>query len=169
MERVWVWGTGGPHLLMEKRLIGLWEADAGTEERGLYHKTEEVDGAYITEMALGDGSCIVISEEGPSTWVSNENGDGGILVVSIYVEEGIDEERFLESLGKIPDDRYSETGIGYRVFDDRSYLFPACDLKPGYSEPYYQVDLIPGVYQIKMIEEYGSDDGSFILFKFTRL
>ncbi|MCI8763629.1 MAG: hypothetical protein HFG58_03460 [Lachnospiraceae bacterium] len=44
MERIWVWGTGGPYLLMEKRYIDLWEADAGTQEQELYYKTGEVDG-----------------------------------------------------------------------------------------------------------------------------
>ncbi len=169
MGRIWVWGTGGPHLLMEKRYIDLWEADAGTEEQELYYKTGEVDGEYIIEMALGDGSCIVVAEEGPSTWVSDENGDGGILVVSIYEEKGFNEEEFVEKIRKIPNNEYLETKIEYKVCDRELYLFPACDLKPGFSEPYNKVNLIPGVYKIKIIENYELVNGSFILFKFVRL
>lgn len=169
MERIWIWGSGGPHLLMEKRYLSLWEADAGTEERLLYYKTEEADGEYIIKMTLGDGNCIVISEEGPSTWISNGNGDGGIWAVSIYEEEGFDEEKFIDNLGKIPNNEYSETGIEYEVYDDELYLFPACDLKPGFSEPYNKVNLVPGIYIIKIIDNYELVDGKFILFKFIRL
>lgn len=169
MERVWVWGTGGPHLLMEKRYIDLWEADADTDEQALYYKTGEVDGKYIIKMTLGDGCCIVISEEGPSTWISNENGNGGILVVSIYEEKEFNEEEFIEKVRRIPNDEYVETGIEYKVYDDELYLFPACDLKPGYSESYNKVYLIPGTYKVKIIENYELTNGRFIIFKFVKL
>ena len=168
MERIWVWGTGGPHILMENRYIDLWEADAYTEEQPLYYKTSKVDGEYIVKMSLGDGDCIVIGEEGFSTWVSCENGDGGILVISICEEEGFDENRFVETIRNIPDNEYNETGIEYIIFDSELYLFPACGFRPGGSELYNEIHLIPGKYKIKIIEAY-EFDGIFVLCKFVRV
>ncbi len=173
MEISWVWGEGGPHLLMEKRYLDIWETDAVADHGGkesLYDKTGEVKGDYIGELTLQDGSFIVIHEEMDQTaWISGENGNGGILVGSISIEESFDENDFIETITQIPDDVYNETGIQYKIFQDELYLFPACDLGPGYSNPYNKVDLTPGVYKIKIIENYELCYGCFILYKFIKM
>ena len=50
MEISWVWGDGGPYLLMEKKYLDIWETDAVAYHGGkesLYDKTGEVKGDYL--------------------------------------------------------------------------------------------------------------------------
>lgn len=169
----WVWGDGGPHLLMEKRYINVWVKDTAIEQErkpSLYDKIGELDGDYIGKFILSDGSFIVIKEEmDQTTWISSEGGDGGILVGSNGIEKNFDETDFIETVKKIPNDVYDETGIQYEVSEGELYLFPACDLEPGYSNPYNKVNLIPGLYKIKIVENYESCYGNFILYKLIRV
>ena len=150
MEIKWVSGDGGPHILMERKYLDFWADQKGT----LYKKVGQIDD-YIGNLRLLDISLIVISEE----------GKGGIVIGLNYM----DEEILIENVRKISNDDYSETGVEYKVFDDELYLFPACDVKVGGYYDYNKIHLLPGIYKVKIIEEYILHNASFILYKFIKL
>lgn len=165
MEIKWISGDGGPHILMERRYLDLW-----TDQREiLYEKACQIDD-HIGNLQLPDINLIVISEEMTHTaWIADEEGRGGVVIGLNYMEEGFDEEILIENVRKISDDEYSETGVVYKVFDDVSYLFPACDVEVGGCYDHNKVHLIPGKYKVKIMEEYILYNASFILYKFIKL
>lgn len=150
MEIKWVSGDGGPHILMERKYLDFWADQKGI----LYEKVGQIDD-YIGNLRLLDISLIVISEE----------GKGGIVIGLNYM----DEEILIENVRKISNDEYSETGVEYKVFDDELYLFPACEVEVGGYYNYNKVHLIPGIYKVKIIENYIFYNASFILYKFIKV
>lgn len=154
MEIKWVSGDGGPHILMERKYLDFWADQKGT----LYEKVGQIDD-YIGNLRLLDISLIVISEE----------GKGGIVIGINYMDEEFDEEILIENVRKISNDEYSETGVEYKVFDDELYLFPACEVEVGGYYNYNKVHLIPGIYKVKIIENYIFYNASFILYKFIKV
>lgn len=154
MEIKWVSGDGGPHILMERKYLDFWADQKGT----LYKKVGQIDD-YIGNLRLLDISLIVISEE----------GKGGIVIGLNYMDEEFDEEILIENVRKISNDEYSETGVEYKVFDDELYLFPACEVEVGGYYNYNKVHLIPGIYKVKIIENYILYNASFILYKFIKV
>ena len=85
------------------------------------------------------------------------------------MDEEFDEEILIENVRKISNDEYSETGVEYKVFDDELYLFPACEVEVGCYYNYNKVHLIPGIYKVKIIENYIFYNASFILYKFIKV
>ena len=79
------------------------------------------------------------------------------------------EEILIDNVRKISNDEYSETGVEYKVFDDDLYLFPACEVEVGGYYNYNKVHLIPGIYKVKIIENYILYNASFILYKFIKV
>ena len=104
-----------------------------------------------------------------TVWIAGEEGGEGVIVGLNYMDQEIDEEILVENVRKISNDEYSETGVEYKVFDDELYLFPACDVEVGGYYNYNKVNLIPGIYKVKIIEEYRLYNASFILYKFIKL
>lgn len=165
MEIKWVSGDGGPHILMERKYLDLWAEQKET----LYEEACQIDD-HIGNLQFLDISLIVISEEMThTTWIAGEEGGGGIVIGLNYMDEEFDEEILIENVRKISNDDYSETGVEYKVFDDELYLFPACDVKVGGYYNYNKVYLLPGIYKVKIIEEYILHNASFILYKFIKL
>lgn len=165
MEIKWVFGDGGPHILMERKYLNLWIV----QKEALYEKACQIDD-YIGNLQLPDISFIVISEEMTHTvWIADEEERGGIIVGLNYMDEEFDEEILIKNIRKISNDEYSETGVEYKVFDDELYLFPACDIEVGGYYNYNKVNLNPGIYKVKIIEEYILYNASFILYKFIKL
>ena len=161
MEIKWVSGDGGPHILIERKYLDLWAEQKET----LYEKACQIDD-YIGNLQLLDISLIVISEEMTHTaWITGEEWGGGIIIGLNYM----DEEILIENVRKISNDEYSETGVEYKVFDDELYLFPACEVEVGGYYNYNKVHLIPGIYKVKIIENYIFYNASFILYKFIKV
>ncbi len=165
MEIKWVSGDGGPHILMKRKYLDFWADQKGI----LYEKVGQIDD-YIGNLRLLDISLIVISEEMTHTaWITDEEGKGGIVIGLNYMDEEFDEEILIENVRKISNDEYSETGVEYKVFDDELYLFPACEVEVGGYYNYNKVHLIPGIYKVKIIENYIFYNASFILYKFIKV
>ena len=61
------------------------------------------------------------------------------------------------------------THLIYQVTDEELYLFAACDFGSDWLYHYCKLNLLPGKYSIKMIEEYIFHDSSFRLFKLNNL
>lgn len=53
--------------------------------------------------------------------------------------------------------------------DEELYLLAACDFGTDWLYNFCKINLLPGNYSIKMIEEYIVNDSSFRLFKFNYL
>ena len=165
MEVKWVSGDGGPHILMERKYLNFWTAQKET----LYEIACQIDD-YIGNLQLPGISLIVISEEMTHTaWIAGEGGREGVVIGLNYMDEEFDEEILIENVRKIPNDEYNETEVEYKIFDDELYLFPACDVEVGGYYNYDKVHLIPGIYKVKIIEEYILYNASFILYKFIKL
>lgn len=175
-EITWIECDGGPHILIESKYLKIWKGE--TEEE--YQKAEEyyeetalIDD-YIGELNIGSGKCLVISDDiTSSTWLSDNNTGGFLVVVNYISEDYIDEEITFDTLFnefcKIPEEQFADTNLIYRVTDEELYLFAACDFGSEWLYNYCKLNLLSGDYSIKMIEEYIFDDSSFRLFKFSNL
>ena len=107
------------------------ESDKDFEESMGYYERAGLIDDYIGELEIGIGKCIIISEDVPlSTWISNSNTNGTIVVAN-YINEEINYDILSTEINKIPDIRYNNTGLIYRVTDYVLYLFPACDFGTG--------------------------------------
>lgn len=172
----WVECDGGPHILIEKKFLSVWKGE--TEEE--YQKAEEyyeeaglIDD-YIGLLNIGSGKCIVISDDvTSSTWLSDNNTNGYIVVVNYisdcYIDEEIEFDTLFNEISKIADEQFVDTNLIYHVTDEELYLIAACDFGKEWLYNYCKLNLLAGNYCIKMIEEYIVDESSFRLFKFSRL
>lgn len=172
----WVECDGGPHILIESKYLKIWKAETEEELEKSYEYYEEAGliDDYIGELKIGLGKCIIISEDIPSsTWLS-DNDKNSFIVVMNYVSDYFQNEEMefdtlLKEFSKIPDDQFIDTNLIYQVTDKELYLFAACDFGSDWLYNYCKLNLLPGNYSIKMIEEYIFHDSSFRLFKFNYL
>lgn len=170
----WIECDGGPHILIESKYLNIWKAETEEELKKSYKYYEEAGliDDYIGELKIGLGKCIVISEDIPSsTWISDNNKGGFIVVINYvsdhYLNEEIKCNTLLNEFNKISDDQFIDTNLIYQVTDEELYLFAACDFGNDWLYNFCKLNLLPGNYSIKMIEEYIFNDSSFRIFKFN--
>jgi len=174
-EITWIECDGGPHLLIESKYLKIWKAGIEDEYKKAkeYYEEAGLINDYIGELNIGSGKCMVISEDvASSTWISDSTG--GFLVVINYVSdyytnEGLKYDTLYNELSKIADDQFVDTNLKYQVTDEELYLFAACDFGNEWLYNYCKLNLLPGDYSIKMIEEYIFDGSSFRVFQFSNL
>ena len=167
-EITWIECDGGPHILIERKYLKLWK----TAKQEDYEETAQIE-EYIGELRFGTGKCLVLSEDIPSsTWLSDNNTSGFIVVINYASEnaihEGLKADILYHEFLKIPEAQFTDTNIIYQVTDEVLYLIAACDFGSGWHYNYCQFDLMPGNYSIKIIEEYILDGSSFRLFLFKK-
>ncbi|MDE7477014.1 MAG: immunity 21 family protein [Lachnospiraceae bacterium] len=174
-EITWVECDGGPHILIESKYLKIWkgETDAEFEQSKEYYELTRYIDDYIGELQIKSGKCIVLSEDIPSsTWLSDNNTSGFIVVINYVSDYYLDEEMKFDTLynefSKIPDEQFIDTNFIYQVMDEELYLLAACDFGSDWLYNYCKFNLLPGNYSIKMIEEYIFEDSSFRLFKFRK-
>ena len=164
----WIESDGGPHILIERKFLKIWkgESDRAFQESMRYYEQAGLIDDYIGELKIGLGKCIIISEDVPaSTWITKRDTNGTIVVAN-YIGEGITYDILSTEINNIPDCKYKDTGLVYDVLDRELYLFPACDLCVDWTYKYCKMNLLPGRYKIRLIEEYIFHDSSFRLFNF---
>lgn len=172
-EITWVECDGGPHILIENKYLTLWKGETEEEFRKAaeyYEKTATIDD-YIGELQIGPGKCLVISEDIPSsTWISGNNTGGFIVVINDVSDGfGIDQMHsgtLFHEFSGIAEDQFIDTNIIYQVTDGDLYLLAACDFGSGWLYNHCCLKLLPGDYQIKMIEKYLFGGACFRLFRF---
>ena len=172
----WIECDGGPHILIESKYLKIWKGETDDEYQKAMEYYEEaglIDN-YIGELTIGSGKCLVISDDiTSSTWISDNNTSGFLVVVNYisdyYIDEEIKFDTLLNELSKITDNQFADTNLIYQVTDEELYLFAACDFGNEWLYNYCKLNLLPGDYSIKMIEEYIFGDSSFRLFKFSNL
>ncbi len=165
----WIMCDGGPHILMESKFLEIWkgESDEAYQESVRYYEQACMIDGYIGELNIGPGRCIIIGDDVPSsTWISNGDANGTIVVCN-YMDEEITYDVLTTEINKIPNCKYDDTGLIYDVSDKELYLFSACDLGAGWIYNYCKFNLVPGNYKIRMIEEYICHNCSFRLFNFN--
>lgn len=172
----WIECDGGPHILIERKFLNIWK---GKTEDELQKAEECYEAAgliddYIGILNIGAGKCIVISDDvASSTWLSDNNTSGFLVVVNYisdyYADEELVFDKLLGELRKIPDDQFVDTDLIYQVTDEELYLMAACDFGQGWLYPYCKLNLLLGNYSIKMMEEYLFEQSSFRLFQFNRI
>lgn len=167
-EIIWIESDGGPHILIERKFLHIWkgENDSAFQESMRYYEQAGLIDDYIGELKIGSGKCIIISEDVPaSTWITKKDTSGTIVVAN-YIGKAITYDILSTEINNIPDYKYEETGLIYDVSDNELYLFPACDLCVDWVYKFCKVNLLPGKYKIRLIEEYFFQDSCFRLFNF---
>lgn len=172
----WIECDGGPHILIESKYLKIWKGETEDEyqkAKGYYEEAGHIDD-YIGELNIGPGKCIVISDDiTSSTWLSDNNTSGFLVVVNYisdyYINEEIKFDTLFNEFSKITDNQFVDTNLIYHVTDEELYLIAACDFGNEWLYNYCKLNLLAGDYSIKMIEEYIFDESSFRLFKFSIL
>lgn len=174
----WIECDGGPHLFIEKRLVGYW---MGVIESSYNDKTittklrsgkqsniiTDYDRAcdieeYVGVISIGNGHGLVISEDVPrSTWIPAEDGNGGFLVVLNYISENIEEDLIIEKIKKVDDSLFESTNLQLTIQDNHVCLFAACDYGPDWLYGCCEFKLKPGTYSIYTVDSYDFDECSF--------
>ncbi len=154
----WIECDGGPHIILEKHLVGKWEATNCTSH---YDKACEIED-YIGLLPVADGYGIVISEDiSKSTWIEAQDKKGGFLVVLNFIKEGIDENTIIENIRGIDENLFKPSELQISIKDKNLYLFAACDYGPDWIYGYSEISLKPGNYTINTLERCLFEDCSF--------
>lgn len=172
----WIECDGGPHILIESKYLKIWKAETeeGFKKSYEYYEQAGLIDDYIGVLKTEFGKCIIISEDiCSSTWLSDNHSNGFIVVINYvsdsYQNEELESEILLREFSKISEDQFIDTHLIYQVADEELYLFAACDFGSDWLYHYCKLNLLPGKYSIKMIEEYIFHDSSFRLFKLNNL
>jgi hypothetical protein len=157
----WIECDGGPHILIESKYLKIWKAETEEGFKKSYEHYEEAGliDDYIGVLKTEFGKCIIISEDiCSSTWLSDNHSNGFIVVINYvsdsYQNEELESEILLKEFSKISEDQFIDTHLIYQVTDEELYLFAACDFGSDWLYHYCKLNLLPGKYSIKMIEEY---------------
>ncbi|MBP8083864.1 MAG: hypothetical protein KAZ87_11750 [Spirochaetes bacterium] len=161
----WIECDGGPHLILEKRLVESWKADSCESH---YGKACEIDD-YIGLISVADGYGIVISEDvARSTWISAEDHKGGYLAVWDYAEEGISDNFIADKIREAGEELFESTGIECPIQSSELYLFAACDTETDWIYGFLEFQIEPGIYAVDIIEKFSFHNCCFRIFKFRK-
>lgn len=172
-EITWIECDGGPYILIESKYLKIWkgETDEEFERSKQYYEAAGYIEDYIGELKIGAGKCLIISGEvTASTWISDTRTSGFLVGVNYvsedYADEGIVWNELLNELNTIAEGQFIDTNLTYQVADEELYLFAACDFGSEWLYHYCRLNLLPGSYRIKLIEEYIYRGSSFMVFQF---
>ena len=162
----WIECDGGPHLVLEKRLIGKWQ---GPNCPLHYDRACEIED-YVGVMPVEDGYGIVIFDDVlRSAWIPGTDGQGGYLVVWNYCAADIDDQVINGKITAIPDELFNPTNLTVSFCDDTVYLFPACDYGPDWVYGYCEITIKPGTYTMDTVERYDFEDCSFRVHRLRKI
>ncbi|GMA98779.1 Imm21 family immunity protein [Pelosinus sp. IPA-1] len=167
----WIECDGGPHLLLEKRLVPHW---MGTTDIQDDDKATDYDRAcniedYIGIIPVSNGCGLVVSEDvAKSTWIASEDGNGGFLVVLNYIGDDVDESLIVNKIRTVDRSLFEATNLQFSVQDNYVYLFAACDCGPEWLYGCAEIQLKPGIYSIDTIDSYDFDECSFRIHRLRR-
>ena len=182
-ELKWISCDGGPHILMEKKCMKLWEgSEVPLNGRIVNSKSKwnqetfistDYDLAcdindYIGIIEVQNGSAIVINDDVPiSTFITDKNGIGNIVVLNSW-ENGNYSEELYEIICALNLNDFEDSGIIYRTSEPQLYHFPACDIptKPVYD--FIEISLQPGTYRIYRKDSMILENGEIRVFRFHK-
>ncbi len=179
----WIAWDGGPHILMEKRLAGVWKGadsplngrvvEAASRWAGVGSAATDYDRAcdvndYIGVIPVGDGQAVVIDREVPmSTWISGEDGSG-YLVVPVEWDADEFDRGIWKAVRALPDTLFRDSGLRYSTEESGLLLFPACDSGPDWVCDSEECELPPGRYRISAANEVEVAETSLRVYRFHR-
>lgn len=182
-ELKWVCCDGGPHILMEKRLLSSWEgtdppangrvveavfrwAGEGTVATD-YDRACDVN-KYIGVIPVGTGQAIVIDDDVPmSAWLPGESGTGSILVLEEWSCD-LRSADIIDAVRNLPDRNLVDTGLRYSTEESELLLFAAADRAPNWVYEPAEVRLLPGRYRARAANNVAWEMGTLRVCKLER-
>ena len=163
MKLKWIECDGGPHMVIERRLIPEW---SGPSHDGLYESTADIDD-YAGTVPVGDGHALVLCEDiARSCWIPSSDCNGGFCVVYNYAEPDTTDDDIVNAVTSARE--FRSTGIIVEFRDGCAYLMPACDYHPGDVYVHDEIHIDPGTYVIGMIPDRDYDGIGLRIFRLAK-
>ena len=161
---VWIESTGGPLILLEKRLVPYWRGYSPTFNTGAtdYERACRVSD-FLGTIDVGSGKGIVLGEQPYSTtWWRSNDMTSGMLVRWVSAES---EEAVIEALRALSNVAWERTAVELKLATGDLTLFDSAF--PGNEiDVCLSIEIPAGVYSVESLHYNPNDKISLILHRF---